>query len=69
MAQIHTLHVPEYDRSEADPEPEKQPEGQLVALPFIDLATVVKSMKMLRKFPDQSVLDNFNCAKPDTPSA
>ncbi len=38
--------------------------GELVPLPFVDLETVIASMKMLRKFPNQEVLDNFNRATP-----
>ena len=33
-------------------------------MPFVDLSTVLKTMKMLRKYPNQNVLDNFNRVTP-----
>lgn len=38
--------------------------GELVAMPFVDLPTVLKTLQMLRKYPNQNVLDNFNRAAP-----
>lgn len=56
---MHTL--PEKSK---DMEPASAPAtGELVALPFVDLKTVVKTVKMLRSLPDQRVLDSFNRRK------
>lgn len=57
MATLHSLPVPENgSNSKAD----IGCDGKIVALPFVRLETVLKTMKMLREFPDQSVLDQFN---------
>jgi hypothetical protein len=45
-----------------------EPAGELVAMPFVDLPTVLKTLQMLRKYPNQDVLDNFNRAAPAHPS-
>ncbi len=34
--------------------------GELVPLPFVELETVIESVKMLRRFPREDILDNFN---------
>ena len=39
-------------------------ENNVIALPFIDKDTVVKTMVMLRTLPDQKVLDPFNRRQP-----
>ena len=57
MSTLHKLSLSQ--------QPRKQPgkvesEGEVVAMPFIHLDTVLKTMQMLREFPDQTVLDEFN---------
>lgn len=56
MAQVHPLPA-KSDEPEKSGTPAK---SELVALPFVDLKTVVKTVNMLRSLPDQSVLDSFN---------
>ncbi len=63
MAKVHRLQP--VARAECGAEPLA---GELVPLPFIDLDTVIMSMEMLREFPDQEVLDNFNRAAPSDTS-
>lgn len=45
-------------------DPDMRPLGEIVPLPFIELGTVLRAVKMLRALPEQSVLDNFNRANP-----
>lgn len=66
MAQVHPLPVKRPQPADEKLDRESPPAGELVALPFIELDTVVKTMKMLRRFPDQRVLDNFNRTVPST---
>lgn len=39
--------------------------GEVIPLPFVDLETVIDSVKMLRGFSNQDVLDCFNRAASD----
>jgi len=55
MSTPDTIQRPEIDRMVAP-----QATGEVVALPFVHLETVLKTMTMLREFPDQSILDVFN---------
>ena len=57
MATLHSIPTPECG---SNLNTDVRSDGELVALPFIRLETVLKTMKMLREFPDQSVLDQFN---------
>ncbi|MCR8825246.1 hypothetical protein [Pseudosulfitobacter koreensis] len=42
-------------------EPTEAPQsGEVLPLPFLDLNTVVKTVRMLRGMSDQRMLDNFN---------
>lgn len=59
-----TLHRLEY-RQRSDDTPPLDVASKtdvLVAFPRIDLDTVLGTMSMLRRHPDQTLLDNFNRA-------
>ncbi len=60
MSTPDTLHGPDIDRAVAP-----QATGEVVALPFVHLETVLKTVIMLREFPDQSILDVFNRGSQD----
>ncbi len=64
MTNVHRLQPSA--RAERGVEPSG---GEVVPLPFVDLDTVIASMRMLRTFPDQEVLDEFNRTKHADPSA
>ncbi|MEO0668234.1 MAG: hypothetical protein AAFZ99_09995 [Pseudomonadota bacterium] len=55
MSTLHTL-----PQTDANHPIVTQAAGEVVALPFVHLETVLKTMRMLREFPDQSVLDVYN---------
>ena len=60
MSTQDTLQRPEIDQVVAP-----KAAGRVVALPFVHLETVLKTVTMLREFPDQSVLDVFNRGSQD----
>lgn len=60
MTVLHSLPPPESRERIDGSDVRASARGEVVALPFIRLETVLKTMKMLRQFPDQSVLDQFN---------
>ncbi len=64
MTNVHRLQPSARAKCGAEPSA-----GEVLPLPFVDLETVIASLKMLRSFPDQEVLDNFNRTPASEPSA
>ena len=61
MSEIYTFEAPADNKRF---ESSGKQVNNVIALPFIDENTVIKTMKMLRALPDQTVLDPFNRRQP-----